>query len=175
MLIYTQIGEGNGSPLQYSCLENPMDRGAWWAVVHGVAQSQTQLKWLSMLSCIGKGNGNSLQYFCLENSRGRWAWWGAVYGVAQSWTQLQRLSSSIHTNVYQRLFKNLIFIYKYLFHITITHIMPWNYDILYCKMKNNFKAVHKLWTHFCKNVHIHITELVSVKMCVCMYKQFRVV
>ena len=128
-----------------------------------------------MHACIGKGNGNSLQYFCLENSRGRWAWWGAVYGVAQSWTQLQRLSSSIHTNVYQRLFKNLIFIYKYLFHITITHIMPWNYDILYCKMKNNFKAVHKLWTHFCKNVHIHITELVSVKMCVCMYKQFRVV
>ena len=31
-------GEGNGNPLQYSCLENPMDRGAWWAVVHGVAK-----------------------------------------------------------------------------------------------------------------------------------------
>ena len=36
-------GEGNGTPLQYSCLENPMDGGAWWAVVHGVAKSQTQL------------------------------------------------------------------------------------------------------------------------------------
>ena len=36
-------GEGNGNPLQYSCLENPMDRGAWWAVVLGVANSQTQL------------------------------------------------------------------------------------------------------------------------------------
>ena len=34
-------GEGNGNPLQYSCLENPMDRGAWWATVHGVAKSQT--------------------------------------------------------------------------------------------------------------------------------------
>ena len=33
-------GEGNGSPLQYSCLENPMDRGAWWATVHGVTKSQ---------------------------------------------------------------------------------------------------------------------------------------
>ena len=33
-------GEGNGKPLQYSCLENPMDRGAWWAIVHGVAKSQ---------------------------------------------------------------------------------------------------------------------------------------
>ena len=36
-------GEGNGTPLQYSCLENPMDRGAWWAAVHAVAKSQTQL------------------------------------------------------------------------------------------------------------------------------------
>ena len=35
--------EGNGTPLQYSCLENPMDRGAWWATVHGVSKSQTQL------------------------------------------------------------------------------------------------------------------------------------
>ena len=36
-------GEGNGNPLQYSCLENPRDRGAWWAAVYGVAQSRTQL------------------------------------------------------------------------------------------------------------------------------------
>ena len=36
-------GEGNGKPLQYSCLENPMDRGAWWATVHGVSESQIQL------------------------------------------------------------------------------------------------------------------------------------
>ena len=34
------VGEGNGTPLQYSCLENPMDGGAWWATVHGVAKSQ---------------------------------------------------------------------------------------------------------------------------------------
>ena len=39
-----KFGEGNGNPLQYSCLENPMDRGAWWAAAHGVAQSRTQLK-----------------------------------------------------------------------------------------------------------------------------------
>ena len=36
-------GEGDGTPLQYSCLENPRDGGAWWAAVHGVAKSQTQL------------------------------------------------------------------------------------------------------------------------------------
>ena len=38
------IGEGNGNPLQYSCLENPRDGGAWWAAVYGVAQSRTRLK-----------------------------------------------------------------------------------------------------------------------------------
>ena len=37
------LGEGNGAPLQCSCLENPMDGGAWWATVHGVAKSRTQL------------------------------------------------------------------------------------------------------------------------------------
>ena len=41
------IGEGNGNPLQCSCLENPRDGEAWWAAVYGVTQSQTRLKWLS--------------------------------------------------------------------------------------------------------------------------------
>ena len=41
------IGEGNGKPLQCSCLENPRDRWAWWVAVYGVAQSRTRLKWLS--------------------------------------------------------------------------------------------------------------------------------
>ena len=44
------IGEGNGNPLQYSCLENPRDGGAWWAAVSGVTQSQTRLKRLSSSS-----------------------------------------------------------------------------------------------------------------------------
>ena len=44
------IGVGNGNPLQYSCLENPSDRGAWWAAVFGVAQSRTRLKRLSSSS-----------------------------------------------------------------------------------------------------------------------------
>ena len=41
-------GEGNGNPLQYSCLENPMVGGAWWATVHGVAKSQTRLSDLTL-------------------------------------------------------------------------------------------------------------------------------
>ena len=46
------IGEGNGNPLQCSCLENPRDGGAWWAAVYGVAQSRTRLKWLSSLAAL---------------------------------------------------------------------------------------------------------------------------
>jgi len=86
-------GEGNSNPLQYSCLENPVDRGTWCAAVHRVAQSRAQLKQLSIHACIGEGSGNPLQYSCLENPRDRGAWWAAVYGVTQSRTQLKRLSS----------------------------------------------------------------------------------
>ena len=77
-----------------------MDGGAWWAAVHGVAESRT---WLSdftftyfhfSLSFIGERNGNPLQCSCLENPRDRGAWWAAVCGVAQSRTRLKRLSSS---------------------------------------------------------------------------------
>ena len=50
---------GNGTPLQYSCLENPMDGGAWWAAVYGVAQSQTRLKRLSSSSKTGKNGENA--------------------------------------------------------------------------------------------------------------------
>ena len=41
MCLYNYIGEGNGTPLQYSCLENPMDGGAWWAAVHGIVKWDT--------------------------------------------------------------------------------------------------------------------------------------
>ena len=50
----SHIGEGNGNPLQCSCLENPRDGGAWWAAVYGVAQSRTQLKRLSSRSSSSK-------------------------------------------------------------------------------------------------------------------------
>ena len=48
-------GEGNGNPLQYSCLENPMDGGTWWAIDHGVAKSRTRLSNLSSLHFNNKG------------------------------------------------------------------------------------------------------------------------
>ena len=43
MILEAQTGEGNGTPLQYSCLANPMDGGAWWAAVRGVAEGRTRL------------------------------------------------------------------------------------------------------------------------------------
>ena len=52
--------EGKGTPLQYSCLENPMDRAAWWATVHGVTKSQTRLK---QLSTAQSSYGNYMRYY----------------------------------------------------------------------------------------------------------------
>ena len=95
------IREGNGNPLQCSCLENPRDGGAWWAAVSGVAQSRTRLKRLSSSRVVplvknlpantgyaramgstpglgrslGGGNGNPLQYLCLRNPMDRGARW----------------------------------------------------------------------------------------------------
>ena len=66
------IGEGNGNPLQYSCLENPRDRGAWWAAVYGVAQSRTRLKQLSSSSssssCIRTISHASLLVRCMQGT-----------------------------------------------------------------------------------------------------------
>ena len=91
-------GEGNGTPLQYSCLENP------WTEEPGRLQSMGSLRvgtterlhfhFHFPLSCIGEGNGNPLQCSCLENPRDGEAWWAAISGVAQSQTRLKQLSSS---------------------------------------------------------------------------------
>ena len=97
----TNIGEGTGTPLQCSCLEDPMGGGAWWAAVHGVTKSRTRLSDFTFtfhFSCIGEGNGNPLQCSCLENPRNGRAWWAAVCGVAQSRSRLKRLSSSSSSN-----------------------------------------------------------------------------
>ena len=66
------VGEGNGNPLQCSCLENPRDGGAWWAAVYGVAQSRTRLKRLS-----SSNSGISLYYLCSNNG-------GSYLGIALS-------------------------------------------------------------------------------------------
>ena len=116
---FSCIGEGNGNPLQCSCLENPRDGGAWWAAVYGVAQSWTLLKRLSSSSSRvlvvknpsanawevkdmglipgwGRssrgGHGNPLQYSCLEDPMDRGAWRATVHRITQSRTWLSNLA-----------------------------------------------------------------------------------
>ena len=62
-------GEGNGNPLQYSCLENPMDKGAWQSAVRGVTKTWTRLKWLSMYTSCKYEALN--QYIC-SKSKAQW-------------------------------------------------------------------------------------------------------
>ena len=54
LLLCSGTGEGNGTPLQYSCLENPMDGGAWWAAVHGIAKSRTRLSDFTFTFLLGE-------------------------------------------------------------------------------------------------------------------------
>ena len=86
-----RCGEGNGTPLQYSCLENPMDRGAWQAAVHGVTKNRTRPSDFTL----------TFHFHALEKEMAIHssvlAWripgtaepGGAVYGVTQSWTRLK--------------------------------------------------------------------------------------
>ena len=87
-------GEGDGTPLQYSCLENPMDGGAWKAAVHGVAEGQTRLSDFTFTFMHWRRKWQPSPLFLPGESQGRGAWWAAVYGVAQSRTRLKPLSSS---------------------------------------------------------------------------------
>ena len=71
-LSLSYIGKGNGNPVQCSCLENPRDGGAWWAAIYGVAQSWTQLKWLSSSSSI------SLWEWNLLSNNSYWIMFGTI-------------------------------------------------------------------------------------------------
>ena len=103
------IGEGNGIPLQHSCLENPMDGGAWLASVHGVAKSRTRLSDFTF----------TFHFHALEKEMATHssvlAWripgmgepCGLLSGVAQSWTRLKRLSSSSSITIIIFIFTSL--------------------------------------------------------------------
>ena len=84
------FGEGNGSPLQYSCLENPLDGGARWATIHGVAESWTRLSDFTFtfhchaLERETATHSSVLVWRILRTAEDGRAWWAAVYGVAES-------------------------------------------------------------------------------------------
>ena len=84
-------GEGNGNPLQYSCLGNPMDGGAWWASVHGVAKSRTRLSDFTFtfyFHALEKEMATHSSVLAWRTP-GTGAWWAAIYGVTQSRTRLR--------------------------------------------------------------------------------------
>ena len=90
-------GEGNGTPLQYFCLENPMDGGAWWAAVHGVAKSWIWLSDFTFTLCfhaLEKEMATRSSVLALRIPGTVKPGWAGVYGVSQSWTRLKRLSNS---------------------------------------------------------------------------------
>ena len=89
-LVALFLGEGNGTPLQYPCLENPMGGGAWWAAVHGVAKSRTRLNDFTFTFHFHALEKEMATHLCcfLENPRDRGAWWASVYGVARSQTRM---------------------------------------------------------------------------------------
>ena len=121
-------GEGNGNPLQYSCLENSMERIAWRTTVHGVEKSRIQLGNFHFISQVllvvknpaasagdardaslipglgrssGLGIGKPLQNSCLGNPMDRGTWWATVHGVAKSWTQLSNWTHTHTSLTYQ--------------------------------------------------------------------------
>ena len=89
------IGEGNGNPLQCSCLENPRDGAAWWAAICGVAQSRTRLKWLSSSSSMSVwiAKINWIQLFVTQSlfslgddiwTTSHTGWWSQFWGVSRA-------------------------------------------------------------------------------------------
>ena len=103
-------GGGHGTPLQYSCLENPMGKGAWQGTVHGITKRRAWLKQpggkesacnagdLGLIPGSGRspaeGSSNSLQYSCLENPMDRGAWWTTVHGVTKELDRTYWLNSN---------------------------------------------------------------------------------
>ena len=149
------LGEGNGNPLQYSCLENPMDRGAWSATVHGFAKSRTRLSDFTSLHAhcsTGGGYGNPLLYPCIENPMDRGAWQATVHtgspSVGHNWSHLAC------THAYCSWLRKYRLIQKNKDHLWIISPLKVSHNSILSFNKNFF--CYKLNTF--KYVHTHIKE-----------------
>ena len=108
-VLYFISGEGNGTPLQYSCLENPMDGGAWWAAVYGVAQSRTRLKRLSSSSILHLflqvGSINSCLLDCQLHPSGLGPHYSTECGISFVLLHIPREASSTYDQTQTLLFQ----------------------------------------------------------------------
>ena len=95
-------GEGNGNPLQYSCLGNPMDGGAWWAAVHGVARSRTRLSSFTFTFHFHALEKATAPTPVLPPGQSQGAWWAAVHGVTKSWTRLSNFTFTFHFHALEK-------------------------------------------------------------------------
>ena len=98
-------GEGNGNLLQYSCLENPVDRGVWWATAYGVAKSRTRLKWLSTKHAqwriikLGRGHLEKSQIWATEISLFACRVWTALLFLCDLTPEMHREQCSLQVRV----------------------------------------------------------------------------
>ena len=137
------IGEGNGNPLQCSCLENPRDGGAWWAAIYGVAQSRTWLKWLS--------SSSSRVYECLTSGH-RTKWFSKV-----SWPNFHS-----HWNVGPQSF-NTCWTFSFLLIEWLSH---WSFMFLWQLIMMN--TSHIYWQLWNVSSYILITFLLGGDFLTCV-------
>ena len=112
MVLKTVSREGDGTPLQYSCLENPMDGGAWWAAVHGVAEGQTRLSDFTFTF-----HFHALEKEMAAHSRvlawrtpGTGSLVAAISGVAQSGARLSDLAAAVSHTLFGYCFLLVVFL-----------------------------------------------------------------
>ena len=145
MNLESVIGEGNGNPLQYSCLENPMDGGAWWAAVHGVAKSRKRLsdftftfhfhaleKEMATHSSVlawripGTGEPGGLPSMGSHRVRHNWSDLAAAAAAATAvsytaWSKSEREKQILYINTYI-----CIYLYQYLYHMESRKMIQMN-------------------------------------------------
>ena len=126
-------GIENGNPLQCSCQKNPMDRGAWWVMVHVVTKSQTQLKWLSMHSWLYLDLKNTNSGFILLNYHQKRNIWS---GYNYIWYNLRicLTGESIHINM-----------------ILKTKSSPYTFNVWRLKNFSDSTCPHPCWALFVNN------------------------
>ena len=140
----TTCGEGNGTQLQYSCLENPIGRGAWWAAVHGVAKSRTRLSDFTFTFHFHASEKEMATHSSVLVWRIPGTCWTAVYGVAQSRTLLKWLISSSTTG------KPSLSVYLALFWIS-SYVNLSQFEIFFSSIKQVIPRLREivacLWSH----------------------------